>query len=670
MAPPLQPRRWLEFILEPYPEASATTYRWGTRPIAGTHLIEGRIPLEGWETILRRASSMGGEYHIDNASVVLSDRDALIRALLDSDDTQWFLNREGAFKLLSEAGLAASLAPRLLFGGYCTDAQILEERRARLEFEDVLSQYLDRLYPQYTLGDAYPFRFEGRDEGVDEDLNTTDPGVQIPLALRDQVMPVYMGPFIDSAVDPITGIQRSKGLIPTFYMGYTSLTAGTGTMPEPSPELAVILTGNESDWGGWGELFVALGEYDIPNVYISNGVGFSTGPPGEEHPARVRCPEDHYGIDVIAPGHPGWPFDTDYVMRNGFRCTVIYARGPVLWHHITGVVNITVDVCGWKNSEGEAVDQAGYVYQEFITQHVLAHEGAGYTSGPNAGLPLFEDGRAMFWTSKVQAWQAMTAERLGTAKGYLCSMALTEPTSLREILRTWHVTFDAFSAKNGAGQLYPFSINDLADVSEGVMVRERTELRGLPAPKIGWDEIENWIEYTVGWDPEQKTPRTPTLKAISQSSIDALKGSIRRGGTRRPPIRSLRYTADDATALDVIGRRLIRLRQAPRYQALPVRTDGVDREIGEQVRVSHQDGIGLLGIGYDARPFVILEHRHTGHEIELLAIDVAPIIAGAGVIADTVDDWASASSEERGTLFFISDEDDMIPGNGPGSELR
>lgn len=618
MAEPKQPRRWIEFVLEPYPNGSpsgTTTYRWATRPLTGTFFVDGRITVEGWENITRRASSASGEYAVDSASIVVNDADGLVRALLSETATQWFKNREAAFNLLSEAAFAAGLTPRLLFGGRCYDVQLQDGRKARLEFEDVLSPYLDRTYPQYTLGEAYPYKFDEPDE-IDETLDTEDPGIQIPVALRDQVIPIYYGPFIDSAVDPITGVQRSKGMCPTFFMGYTFLTAGTGTVPdEPSPELAEIMTGSEANWGGWGELVVMLGETDIPNVYVSSLT---------ETPYRIRLTSDRYGVDVIAPGHPGWPFATDYVMRNGFRCTVIYARGPVLWHHITGLVNITVDLCGWKNSDGDAINQAGYAYQSFISEHVLGNDGAGYTAGPEAGLPLFADGRSMIWTSRVEAWQQLTAERLGTAEGYLCSMALTEPKTLREIIRTWHVTFDAFSAKNAAGQLYPFSIDDLADPTDGVPIRERTELTGLPAPRIAWDEIENQIDYTVGYDPEQKTARTPTLRVTNQPAIDAMKGEVRNLGPR-----DLRYTADDATAADVVGRRLLRLSEPPRYQPLPVRTDGVDREIGEQVRVSHQDGIGPAGVGYNLQPMVLMGHQHKGNSITLEALDISRILATA-----------------------------------------
>lgn len=657
MAEPKQPRRWVEFALEAYPSGAITTYRWATRPLAGSTFIERRVSNDGWEEITRKASSPEGSYAADSASVIIDDSDGLVRALLADVTTQWFKNREGAFKLLSDAAYAVGLTPRILFGGRCHDAQLLDGRKARMQFEDILAPYMTRTYPQYTLGDAYPYRFEGRSE-EDTNLDTVDPGVQIPLALRDQVLPIYYGPFVDSAVDPITGLPRQKGMCPTFYMGYTSLSSGGALLTEPTPEMAVILTGQESDWGGWGELFVMLGETDIPNVYTSNL---------QAQPQRMLNTDD-YGITLLAPGHPGWPFPTDYVMRNGFRCTVIYARGPILWHHIIGLVNITVDLCGWKNSAGVSIDQAGFAYQSFLSQHVLANDGDGYTSGPEAVLPTFADGRAMLWTSKVQEWQLLTAARLGTAKGYLTSMPLTSPITLQQILQYWHVTFDAFSAKNSEGQLYPFSIDDLADPEDGVEVRERIELTHLPAPRIDWEQTENSIDYTVGWDPEQGTPRTPTLNEKDDIAIAALK-EVRKS----PNVRDLRFTSDDATAIDVIGRRLMRLKYPPRYQPLPVRMGGVDREIGEQVLVSHQDGIGAAGTGYAAQPMVTMEHRVRGHHVELLALDVSRILNSWGVIADdsVAADWDAATAEERAEYFFIANDSDVIPSAGePGTELR
>ncbi len=637
MPPRKQPHRWVYFALETFPDADLQQYRWSQRPIvyqAFPAFLEGRVPVDGWTDIVRAASSMSGEYNIDHGGVIIADSDALIRSLLNDNATQWFLRRQGILLLLSDAALRDGLTPgRALLVGQCSDVQILDDRKATLEFEDILSLYMDRTYGQYTLGDAYPYRFTDEIPEVDEDLDTEDPGLQIPAVLRDQVLPIYYGPFVDTSDDP-------QGLCPVFFMGYTFLTAGTGEAGEPSPEVAAIMEGqglnNGEGWGGWGELVVGLGDIDIPNVYAHN---LSTTDPKSEVVEAGR-----YNTEFLAPGHPGWPFATDYVMRNGYMVTVIYARGPALWSHLTGGPQIRVDVCGWPDADGVMIDQAAFVYQDFLTQHVLAHNGAGFSSGPIVGLPTFPNGvytdLSMIWTSKVQAFQAMTAERLDNEVGYLCSLSITAPTTLREILRTFHITFDCFSAKNSAGQIYPFGINDLADPAEGVPIRERIEMTSLPAPRIAWDEIENEIDYTVGWHPAEDKPRTVTITIRDADAIAALQQTRKVDG-----IRNLMYTADDATASDAMGRRLMRLKRPPRYQPLPVRTDGVDREIGEQVLISHRDGFGLNGVGYDLRPMLLLSSTHRGDSITLGALDLYQLLTPAFLALEDEDTMVPVSEE-------------------------
>lgn len=648
MAERKQSRRWFFFAHEFYPpESEPTLYRWAQRPIvyqAFPAFIEGRIPVDGWLDIVRAASSMSGEYNVDHGGLIANDADGFFRALLANDDTQWFLKRQGHFLLLSDAAIRAGLLPpRILICGQCTDIQVLDERRAQLEIEDVFADRLDREYPQYTLGDAYPHIFEN-DPVTDVDtINENDPNFQIPKLLRDQAIPAIYGPFVESRTNPLTGLAVQQRMCPVFFMGFLAGNFGdSGPVGEFPPELADLMSpfGPEENWGNWGELAVCSGEEQIPNVSVSDLL---------ENPKPILLSEDRYGVDVMAPGHSGWPFATRSVVRNGFRLTVIYARGPVLWQHITGICPINVDVCGWEDADGNPIDQAGFAWQDFLTQHVIANDGAGYTSGPPmTTLPMFDPtvdvDRAMFWTSKIQAWQAMTAERLGTDKGYLISMGLWKKTTLREIIRKFNVTFDCFHAKNSAGQHYLFGIDDTASMDDGVPIRERIELLNLPAPRIAWDEIENEIDYTVGYDPKLDAPRTITITIRAQDSIDALKGDVRKV----QGVRDLAFTADDATAADTMSRRLLRLKRAPRYQQLPVRTDGVDREIGEQVRVSHRDGFGPAGVGYDLRPMVIMKSVHRGDNVTLEALDVGQLLADAA--------FATLQDEDLMTEGNLGDE--------------
>ena len=678
MARKLQPRKWLFFALDTVPqgEDGPLLFRWSTRPIvyqAFPAFIEGRIPVEGWREIVRSSSGMSGEYSLDHAAAVLNDADGLIRGLLDDPVTQWFEHRQGHLLLLSDAAIRAGLLPpRVLFCGLCSDVQLLDKRQASIEFEDVLARTIDKTYPQYTLGDAYPYLFANDPVEDVDTIDATDPNLQIPKVLRDQVIPIYYGPHVESRVDPLTDTPVQARLCPTFFMGF--LAGNFGDSPpdagEFPPELADLMSpfGPEETWGNWGELVVGLGEYAIPSIAVSNLAGGGSPPAG---PAPVILTDDRYGVDAMVPGHAAWPFATDYVIRNGYRLTVIYARGPVLWDHITGRCPITVDVCGWPDAARVPIDQAGFAWQDFLTQHVFAHDGAGYTSGPAVTtLPMFaptvDIDRSKIWTSKVQAFQATTAERLGTEKGYLMSMSLLEPTPLREILRIWNVTFDAFTAKNSAGQIYPWTINDVGSVDDGVPIRERIELLGLPAPTIDRPAIENAIDYTVGWDPKTQAPRTITIPIRHQPSIDAMAGDVRKASG----IRNLQYTSDDATAADVMGRRLLRLREAPRIQAIPVRMDGIDREIGEQVRVTHRDGFGSAG--YVLRPMVILNHRIDGDAVTLEALDIRRILVeGAAWTEDAAPTWGDATPAERESLGFWTEDDGTIPPDGArGSEFR
>ncbi len=658
MANRLQPRRWLFFALDTVPATDPIPlYRWAQRPIvyqAFPAFIEGRVPVDGWSEIVRSSSSPSGEYSIDHGAVVLNDADALIRDLLNNYATQWFIKRMGHFLLLSDQAIVDGLLPpRQLFAGRCSDVQILDNRRAQLDFEDVFAPYLDRLYPQYTMNDAYPWRF-GEQPVVDGDLNSVDPGVQVPPALRDQVLCLYYGPHVQTKLDPVTGLP-TEGMCPVFFAGPTFLTSGSAFTDEPTPEQAALMGPlgiSAENWGGWFELFICAGDLQVPNVYASDLL---------DPPSSVLFGEDRYGTDILAPGHPAWPFATTYVVRSGFICTVMYARGPVAWQHITGVINITVDVCGWPDEDGVPIDQAGFAWQSFHEEHVLSHDGEGFTGGPQTGLvyfpPTVDIDRSMIWTSKIQDWQAMTAERLGTDKGYLISMGLTKPTSLREIKRTFNVTFDCFETKNSAGQAYIYSIDDTASPDDGVPIRERIELLRLPAPHIEWAAIENEIDYTIGWNNARQEPRTITITIRDQDAIDALGGDVRKVDG----IRSLAYTADDLTATDTMGRRMMRLKQPLRMQPLPMRTGAVDREHGEQVRITHQDGFGPKGIGYQLRPMVLMHTVQNGDDITMQALDVYRLlVTGFPALEDedtevpVSEEWDIGTAYESGDLVTVT----------------
>lgn len=626
MADAKQPRIFVGWVSEDVPLTSSITYLMAQRPLAGAWFAEGRIPADGFGELTRRSSAgpLTGEPAVDSISVTFRDQDNFFRALLAHDSNRrWFRNRSAGVQMLSDQLLATTPMPDpgdpyglILFNGIIRDFQPADNLMAVMQIEDILAPYLDKVYPQYTIGDAYPFLFT-EDEETEPD-ETTSPGFNVPSQLRDQVLPIYYGPFVDTVTNPITRLPRGKGMIPVFFTMFTHLTAGTGDVGEPTPEQAALLAPfyNSAGWGGWGELVVALGRQQIPNVYTSD-----LGDP----PRRVLNSYD-YGVTILAPGHPGWPFATDTVMRNGFEVTVIYARGPLLWQHLTNEVNITVDVCGWRSplSPFNPITQAGYAWQDFIIQHVLGNGGAGYTSGdPIATIPTYGPGdRPMIETERVEAWQAMTAGRLGNDVGYLINMPLYKQTTLREILATFNRSFGSHNTRTSAGEQFIFSINDTADPTVGTPVRERIELKRLPAPRIANQETRNVWRWTYGWDPEQDKPMTTTRTTRNDGSIGAEKEDIPERSTYH-----LMYTADNATALDVMGRLVRRYGEAPRYQDLPLDIAGVDRQNGDPVLVSHRQGLGTFEVGYNNQHMTVLGLKQTAaKDVVLECLDDTRII--------------------------------------------
>src|SRR5688572_23252681 len=96
----LMPDVWFEMVLEPYPTAVATTYRWAPRPYADSgSWKEGR--LASWGPIVRALSDDDGHYNVSTTQVVVDDTDGLLRGLLAASTTQYFTGREASIYLLS-----------------------------------------------------------------------------------------------------------------------------------------------------------------------------------------------------------------------------------------------------------------------------------------------------------------------------------------------------------------------------------------------------------------------------------------------------------------------------------------------------------------------------------------------------------------------------------------
>jgi hypothetical protein len=406
--------------------------------------------------------------------------------------------------------------------------------------------------------------------------------------------------------------------------GATHYTVYGRSLLSPSRRLAVLTTTSYNDTGAaaetppgpplvnnaqipgvdgsffWDFYVICLGVVPISQIFASD---LAVGVP----PRRVLMPPETYGVDFLVPDGPDWPHPDPWVEIGGMRLTGFYARGPRSFHHTEGTVTMAVNTCGYEDvgdGSGVPINQAFPLLQLFLNEFVLKNGGSGYRTGNWGPLETWDDGAVpILQTSKFAACQTLTQTRLTDAVGYTGAFYVRDRITVREFLKRFCETFDAFLATNHHGQLYPVLIDDGANVTGARQYRERMEIsEALPAPSFDNDAIENkWI-YQYDYDPDAKGFRGDAESVLDQPAIDALRGKVKE--------RSLKqyYTRDAATARDAIGRRRLRTRYPPMMQAIPTNLLGVEEENGDLIRVTHRDGIGAPGVGYLLTPFLVVSH--------------------------------------------------------------
>jgi hypothetical protein len=406
--------------------------------------------------------------------------------------------------------------------------------------------------------------------------------------------------------------------------GATHYTVYGRTLDNPSRRLAIVTTPSYNDTGVDGEAaqgppltnqaqvpgvdgsffwdlyIICLGVMEDFSIYAS---GLQPGVP----PTRVLMGEDTYGVDFLHPSGPGWPHADPWIEVAGMRLTGFYARGPRSQQHVDGVCTMAVNGCGYEDvgdGSGAPISQAFPLLQLFLNEFVLKNGGSGYRDGDWGPLVEWDDGGVpILQPTKFTACQDLTATRLEDGIGYTGAFYIRDRITVREFLTRFCQTFDAFLATNHHGQLYPVLINDAADPTVGRHYRERIELPDrLPAVQTDHDAVENrWI-YQYDYDPDARAFRGDAEVLIDQPAIDALRGKVKERAVQQY------YTRDAATARDAIGRRRLRTRFPPRVQPIPTNLLAVEDENGDQILVTHRDGLGPPGVGYNQTPFLVTSH--------------------------------------------------------------
>ncbi len=583
MAAPLQPSIWFEMDLEPYPLSTTTTYRWAPRPYADAgSWKEGRLASIG--PIERALSDDDGHYSASSVRVVIDDQDALIRGLLSQTTTQYFTGREGRIFLLSEAGRRASLTPRFLFRGFIQDVQLLPNRQVSIEIRDVVGSSFSSFDLDKTIG--VPLT-------VAEHEN-------LPAESDGFIYPMVWGEHSDSGLLDENGDPASKGMLPA------------------------IDTGDyEIDGVMWGRLLFSIGVIDIQQVYASDLAP-------EDVPKRALM--DFDDPDLLAPRSAAWPFPDPYIETGGIRMTVIYLKGARLEQHRSGTVTVAANACGYEDvgdGSGLMINKAFYVWQHLINTFILADEGAGYRTGNWPALETYANGDPILQTSKFEDCQQQTIDWIG-GDGYLAAIAIHEPTTVREVVRRFNLTFDAFLGSNHHGQIIPALIDTAASPTAGRHYRDRIDMVEMGQQTLDHEAIETKITYAYDWDADAQAFRIANQVVEDTAAAEALKGPL--FGSEQ----ELYYSRDAASVDDSRLRRLHRHVRAPRYVEVVSNYLALEDELGDRIRLTHYNGLGTNG---DVNtPGFVRRHRIDGATSTLEMLDLRRVgtllIVGEGGTAN------------------------------------
>lgn len=377
--------------------------------------------------------------------------------------------------------------------------------------------------------------------------------------------------------------------------------------------------------GAWGIMVVALGAVEILSIYGSDLAE-------EDAPARAFIEPDN--PDVISPLSGAWPHPTPYVDVNGTRLTLFYARGVILQHHIDNNVTFAVTVCGVEDigdGTGTPITEAAYGLQWLISEISLNH----YRTGAYGTLATYADGTSIIKTSAFEALQDATVEFIG-GRGYQIHLALTEKVTLSDVLRMWCETFTAHIGVTQHGQITVHVIDPTVDPTTGKHFRERMEIDGpLPDADSAEDEVENRCRYRYDWDPDSQNYR------VEQRTVEDLPSQGMYGiRDVDEDFLGLRCTRDATTADHSMGRRIRLNKVAPLYQEIPVGMIGMERNLGDVIRLTHPDGLGVDGY-VEAAFFVVrqgMDLNSPQERVSLTARYIGENLVTALLVRDTSPD--------------------------------
>lgn len=552
---------YLVYELLSYAGASGTkTFTWSDVPIAlADRFVEPA--LLAWGPITRALSDDYGGWEVTGFEWEIAD---VGRELLDlADDAAWryWQNRVATLYLIDDVGRAAGDTPMTVARGIVHEVNPVNARVLAFSAEDHLATefsgaHLDELLPRRRIAKSRvaPTAYEE---------------VGWNVAVEGLPEPIIYGAVSDQDLDPAV----RRGAVPCYPAGAVDV-GGT-------PWIRFLVAGHACK--------------GIDEVYV-DGVA-ATG---------------RYGVDVLAPGHAGWPHGTPYVDLSGRRYTVIYLIGPDANAAVAGTTTITCDVRGIEtvgDGSGDLLtaiyDQWRHWYINFATQD--------WQTGAWLADRQYPDGTPYTDAASFATAIASIAFR-NASQGYPGAGILGnngDVRSKRDWLFAWAASADGFFGWNRRGQFMVTSGEPATPVA--TFTTRDDVVDGLVSATSRLDEMRNVIPISFRRDYVANVWGVEQLQLVLAASITG----YRRRQEDEP--RDLWFVRSAVQADDVGRHFLHRKAHPPRRVRWTTGLHGWIADLGDTVVLSQPDGPG------DWSSRAVLVQRVTGQlgegTVELAGFD-------------------------------------------------
>lgn len=647
---------WVEVDHVDYPSEDVTTYRRSFEELDDDGDYEGGRKESGLLSIGDIEHGLGNEqggFEAASVDIQLSDiRDRLFRTLADDQDLE---GDEVRIKGATDGARAAHTVARTLMRAIVQQASLESFLLAGLTATDWLFSDFgpfgpNRVDPNYTFNDL----------GAAAPQMTDDTKAQsIPL--------LYFEKSDEGAVDPITNLPASKGLLPGFYIGMFDLTGSTlppsaarpgrtlaeavalmqqlvdddaddatwestlgfdigtndiitlkaiGTVPDDYDRLAnvigyadldeVLRHGTTAAPSGnfWGFIATGLGPWhEYRGVYGSDLGG---GDPKKTHD-RVKL-DPLTRSDLMVPGI-NFPFAVPYFALTNpetgreFWLTGVWVRGPLLEDHLNGIVNMAFNAVGITANGDGTGGPIGRV--EDAKQHRLENHWINRWSSGDYATDLVYP--------KFNDGTAMV--RTSTFR--------TRQQFFKDRLGDEGLLVSWYTDKQRPNLEIVRDWNRETDSRLGVCQHGQIMDWGLdetvdpttwprvfheldvfgPIVRTAGEERENLVIGVCDWDPDFEKFRAGPFQFQSAEGIKKNKRRVKQGDKIESKI------LDNPTHFQwILQRRLSRLQFGTTLINVPLRLDPyLNYDVGQGILFNSEDGTGADG--YVDHPFIILRRR-------------------------------------------------------------